>query len=50
MTPDTFAGYLVVLQGDLFSSAREFGAVVMVFAALALIGPPARHFQPKELT
>ena len=38
MTPDTFAGYLVVLQGDLFSSAREFGAVVMVFAALALIG------------
>jgi len=32
MTPDTFAGYLVVLQGDLF------GAVVMVFAALALIG------------
>lgn len=36
--PAVIAGYLVALQGDLLSTAREFGAVVMVFAALALIG------------
>ena len=36
--PAVIAGYLAALQGDLLSTAREFGAVVMVFAALALIG------------
>jgi len=32
------AGYFVARQGDLFTTARELGAVVMVLAALALVG------------
>jgi hypothetical protein len=36
--PTVIAGYFVARQGDLFLTAREFGAVVMVLAALALIG------------
>src|SRR5713226_8483012 len=36
--PAVVAGYLVARSGDLFLAAREFGAVVMVLAALALIG------------
>jgi len=36
--PAVIAGYFVARQGDLFLTAREFGAVVMVLAALALIG------------
>jgi predicted MFS family arabinose efflux permease len=36
--PAVVAGYLVARSGDLFLTAREFGAVVMVLAALALIG------------
>jgi MFS family permease len=36
--PAVIAGYFIARQGDLFLTAREFGAVVMVLAALALIG------------
>jgi MFS family permease len=36
--PAVIAGYFVARQGDLFMTAREFGAVVMVLAALALLG------------
>ena len=36
--PAVIAGYLVARHGDLFVTAREFGAVVMVLAALALAG------------
>lgn len=36
--PAVIAGYFVARQGDLFMTAREFGAAVMVLAALALIG------------
>jgi len=36
--PAVVAGYLVARSGDLFLTAREFGAVVMVLAVLALIG------------
>ena len=36
--PAVIAGYLVARSGDLFLTAREFGAVVMVLAALALVG------------
>jgi MFS family permease len=36
--PAVVAGYLVARSGDLFLTAQEFGAVVMVLAALALIG------------
>jgi len=31
------AGYFVARSGDLFLTAREFGAVVMALAALALM-------------
>ena len=46
--PAVIAGYLVALQGDLLSTAREFGAVVMVLAALALIGTLRRTTSQKE--
>ncbi len=36
--PAVIAGYFVARQGDLFTTARELGAVVMVLAALALVG------------
>jgi hypothetical protein len=36
--PAVIAGYFVARSGDLFLTAREFGAVVMVLAALALVG------------
>jgi MFS family permease len=36
--PAVIAGYLVARQGDLSMTAREFGAVIMVLAALALAG------------
>src|SRR3989442_1377878 len=36
--PAVIAGYFVARQGDLFMTAREFGAAVLVLAALALIG------------
>jgi len=36
--PAVIAGYFVARQGDLFMTAREFGAAVMALAALALIG------------
>jgi hypothetical protein len=46
--PAVIAGYLVALQGDLLSTAREFGAVVMVLAALALIGTLRRTTSQEE--
>ena len=36
--PAVIAGYLVARQGDLPTTAREFGAVVIVLATLALLG------------
>lgn len=36
--PAVIAGYSVARSGDLFLTAREFGAVVIVLAALALVG------------
>jgi len=36
--PAVIAGYLVALSGDLFLTARWFGAVVMLLALLALTG------------
>src|SRR5712664_2179678 len=36
--PAVIAGYFAARSGDLFLTAREFGAVVMVLAVLALIG------------
>jgi MFS family permease len=41
--PAVVAGYLVAYQGGIFTTAREFGAVVMVLAALALLGMVARR-------
>src|SRR5712672_1396185 len=42
--PAVIAGYLVARQGDLFMTAREFGAVIMVLDALALMGTLRRAF------
>jgi len=42
--PAVIAGYFVARQGDLLLTAREFGAVVMVLAALALVGALRRTF------
>jgi len=36
--PAVIAGYFVARHGDLLLTAREFGAVVMVLAAMALVG------------
>jgi len=36
--PAVIAGYLVARSGDLFLTARWFGAVVMLLALLALTG------------
>jgi MFS family permease len=36
--PAVVAGYLVARGGDIHSTARQFGATVMVLAALALLG------------
>jgi MFS family permease len=36
--PAVIAGYLVSQQGSIFTTAREFGAVVMLLAALSLLG------------
>ena len=36
--PAVVAGYFVAQQGDVVTTARELGAVVMVLAALALLG------------
>ncbi len=36
--PAVVAGYLVVHEGNVFRTAQEFGAVVMILATLALIG------------
>jgi len=44
------AGYFVARSGDLFLTAREFGAVVMALAALALMGTLLRTSRRKELT
>jgi len=46
--PAVIAGYFVVRQGDLLLTAREFGAVVMVLAALALIGTLRRTFRQRS--
>jgi len=35
--PAVIAGYFAARSGDLFLTAREFGAVVMALAALALM-------------
>jgi len=42
--PAVIAGYFVVRQGDLLLTAREFGAVIMVLAMLALVGTLRRAF------
>jgi MFS family permease len=42
--PAVFAGYFVVRQGDLLLTTREFGAVIMVLAMLALVGTLRRAF------
>jgi len=36
--PAMLAGYLLAHGGNVFATAREFGAVVMVLAGLALVG------------
>ncbi len=36
--PAVVAGYLVAQGGDITATAREFGATVMMLAALALLG------------
>src|SRR5260221_6544172 len=46
--PAVIAGYLVALSGDLFLTARWFGAVVMLLALLALTGT-LRSTPPKKL-
>jgi MFS family permease len=46
--PAVIAGYFVARQGDLFTTARELGAVVMVLAALALIGTLRRTTSQEE--
>ena len=46
--PAVVAGYFVARSGDLFLTAREFGAVVMVLAALALIGTLRRTTSQEE--
>src|SRR6266705_1217506 len=48
--PAVIAGYFVARSGDLFLTAREFGAVVMALAALALMGTLLRTSRRKELT
>jgi MFS family permease len=47
--PAVIAGYLVARHGDLFVTAREFGAVVMVLAALALVGTLRRTSSKAEV-
>ena len=42
--PAVIAGYLVARQGDLSLTEREFGAVIMVLAGLALAGTLRRAF------
>jgi hypothetical protein len=46
--PAVIAGYLVAVQGDISLTAPEFGAVVIVLAALALIGTLRRASSPEE--
>jgi MFS family permease len=46
--PAVIAGYFVARQGDLFTTARELGAVVMVLAALALVGTLRRTTSQEE--
>jgi len=46
--PAVIAGYLVARQGDLLLTAREFGAVIMVLAALALVGTLRRAFSQRS--
>lgn len=41
--PAVAAGVLVVQQGNVFATAREFGTVVMILSALALLGPAAKR-------
>lgn len=41
--PAVVAGVLVVQQGNVFATAREFGTVVMILSALALLGPAAKR-------
>ena len=49
--PAVIAGYFVARSGDLLLTAQEFGAVVMVLAALALIGTLHRTAdQPHSLS
>ena len=46
--PAVIAGYFVVRQGDLLLTAREFGAVIMVLAMLALAGTLRRAFSQRS--
>jgi len=41
--PAVVAGYLVAHGGNIATTAREFGAAVMILAALALLGSVANH-------
>ena len=45
--PAVIAGYFAARSGDLFLTAREFGAVVMALAALALMGTLLRTFHQR---
>ncbi len=46
--PAVIAGYLVAMRGDLSSTAQQLGAVVMVLAALALMGTLRRASRQQE--
>ena len=47
--PAVIAGYLVSRSGDVFSTAREFAAVVIMLAASALIGTLRTTHQQEEI-
>jgi hypothetical protein len=40
--PAVVAGYFVTRQGDIVTTAREFGVIVIILAAVALIGAMRR--------
>jgi len=46
--PAVIAGYLVAMRGDLSSTAQQLGAVVIVLAALALMGTLRRASRQQE--
>jgi predicted MFS family arabinose efflux permease len=46
--PAVLAGYALARNGDILATAREFGAVVMLLAALALAGSLLRRYQSRQ--